>query len=107
MVEFADFGSLALQLGAVAVFVETLTQILKTSLKDAKVNLSTSATYYLTIVIGIVITALFNISLFNTENTILFYVGSAIGGIIASRGGNYIHDILKGLASIKETQGKK
>lgn len=107
MVEFADLGALAIQLAAVAVVVETLTQVIKTSLKETKVNVSKVATYYLTIVLGIVIAVLFNISLFVTENTVLFYVGTVICGAIASRGGNHIHDILKGLASVKDLQGKK
>lgn len=101
MFEFTDFTNLAVQLTAVAVLVETVTEVLKVSLRDTKVNVSGTATYYLSVVIGIIAAILFNISLFETENAVVFYVGAVICGAIASRGGNHIHDILKALANVK------
>lgn len=101
-INFVDFSLLAVQLCAIAVLIETITEVVKTFLKGIKPKLSKQIIYYLSIVIGIIFTCAFNISLFDTKNALLFYVGAVLSGAIASRGANYIYDILKVLKNIKK-----
>lgn len=100
MLELQDFGVLAAQMGGIAVLTEVLTQVIKATLKDGKLSINDTATYYVSLLIGILSAIAFNVSLFNTENNVLFYVGVALAGAIAARGANYAYDILNALSAI-------
>lgn len=101
MVEFVDFSLLALQLTVVIFLCESITETVKAVLKD-KVKLPANTYFYVALVVGILSAILLKISLFETQNLVIFYVGSILAGALASRGSNYVHDVLVMLASLRK-----
>lgn len=100
MIHFADLTTLAVQLSVIAFLVETTTEVVKAVLKD-KVNVSERIKFYVALVLGISSAVLLKISLFDSPNQVIFYVGCILAGAIGSRGANHVHDILKMLSSLR------
>ena len=101
MVEFVDFSVLAIQLAVVVFLVESVTEIMKAVLKN-KVELTGKREFYIALSVGIVSSILLKISLFETTNLVMFYVGCVLAGAISSRGANHMHDILRMIASLRK-----
>lgn len=99
---FADFGMLALSVGAIAVATEAVTEGVKAVVKTAYV-LTAAQLFYISLCIGIFLAVSLQVSLFNeaTVPTAVFFVGQALAGAIASRGANRAHEILDMLRAIK------
>lgn len=100
MVEFVDFTSLAIQLSVIVFLVEAVTETIKAVTKD-KLQLGSKVIFYIALVVGIAAAILLKISLFNSSNLVIFYVGSILAGAIGSRGANHVHDILQMLSSLR------
>ena len=80
-----------------AIIVEGIVEWLKTIFKSGKFNLKT----FIALLVGIVVCVGTKIDLFFILGVPIFwpYVGSALTGILISRGSNYIHDFVSKIAT--------
>lgn len=90
---------LTAQLLTVSAVTKVLVDLMK--LKLHKVKISAELKYILSMIIPVLVTILSNISIFETTNMVLFYVGSVAAGLIAGLGSNFIHEAMKILQVIK------
>ncbi len=82
-----------------AILIEAIWENLKIIWQDGKVNLNQIGV----LVLSIIISLLTGIDIFSTFGIIMQipYASSILTGIIASRGANFIHDLMKKINSIK------
>lgn len=102
MVHFTDFSTLAAQLSVIAFMVGVLTETIKAFAKDKVFALSGRALFFVALFVGVASAVLLKISLFETSNQVIFYVGCILAGAIGSRGANRIHDVLDVLGSLRK-----
>jgi ABC-type polysaccharide/polyol phosphate export permease len=100
MIDFVDFTTLVAQLLVIVFIVETVTEVVKAVFKEK--GLTANVTFYISLVVGIASAVVLKITLFDTDNAIVFYVGAILAGAIASRGANHVHDILKTLSALNK-----
>ncbi|OLP64409.1 hypothetical protein BACPU_26340 [Bacillus pumilus] len=77
---------------AVALLTETLTDIVKASLPDNKIN--GKITYFTSNLVGVLLAFAFNLNLFNLTGY-GEYVSIVFAGLLASRGANYVNGFVK------------
>jgi fructose-specific phosphotransferase system IIC component len=96
---FTDFTTLATQLVMVALLVEAVTETIKGSFNNMSANVKTSLSMFL----GVFFCVVSDISLFDVKSGVTsFYSGAVVAGILASRGANYVHDVIDTLKSFKK-----
>lgn len=89
----------AVALFVVAILTEAITEILKAVITVEKFR--DKVTYFVSIVIGILLAIVLDVNLFGLEDTLGQYVGMVCAGILASRGANYINGFLKKFEIVK------
>lgn len=94
-----DISELTAQLLTVSAVTKVIVDMLK--LKLDTVKLHSDIKYLLSLLIPVIVTLLAKISIFETTNLVLFYVGSVGAGLIAGLGSNFIHEIMKVIQTIK------
>lgn len=98
-----DIGVLAASLTAIAAAAKVITDIAKPVIAklvtEEKAN--SKAKWIVALGCSIMLTGVANVSLFETENEIIHWVGVIGAGAIASLGANYMHEALKVLQTIK------
>lgn len=97
--EFTDLSTLGAQLLTISAVTKIFVDMLKLQVNKMKhaSQIKTVASY----VIPIVIALFFEISLFETDKEVPFYIGSVVAGGIAGLGSTFIHEILKALQTLK------
>lgn len=102
---FADFGLLALSLGAIAAATEAVTEGVKAVAKEVH-SFTAAQLFYISLGIGIVLAALLQVSIFDKSAvpTAVFFIGQVLAGAIASRGANRAHEILDMLRKVKSSK---
>lgn len=79
------------QLIAVAVIVESMTELIK----SFSPNIFTpQIKQYVALWVSMAIALVFKLSVFGTDNNGVLTLGIIFSGLIASRGSNYVHDLL-------------
>lgn len=94
-----DLAELATALVTISALNKVIIDLIKAIVP--KVQENSDMKYLLSVLIPVIITVCAGISLFDTANMILFYVGAVAAGFIASLGSEVIHEVIKILQTVK------
>lgn len=92
MDQLVNIGELLGTLILIGFLTETVVEILKTYVFS-----TTKRAEYLflvSLIIGFLLVFALQVSLFEPDNVVAYYVGMVICGLVASRGSNYVHNWL-------------
>lgn len=92
MENLVDIGTLLVTLVLVGFLTETVVEIAKNYLMRSK-----SSQVYINVVslvTAMVLCFALQVSLFESTDTVAYYIGVVICGLVASRGSNYVHNFL-------------
>ena len=91
MENLTDISQLLFSLVLVGFLTEAVVEILKTYLFKGE---AAKYTFLASLIIGLVLCFALQVSLFEPDNVIAYYIGIVICGLVASRGSNYVHNFL-------------
>lgn len=83
------------------VLAESLVEIVKMSIPQ---KLSTQGLQLISLVVSVGLSLLLGISIFTGERPLVTLVGSIILGAICSRGSNFVHGVIDGIAQISTSK---
>jgi hypothetical protein len=95
-----DLTVLTAQLMTISAVVKVIIDMLK--LKIPQVNSNSDMKYGLSMLISIAITCVAGVSILDTANTVVFYLGAVGAGLIAGLGSNVIHEVVGILKTLKD-----
>ena len=87
----------------VAILSESLTEVVKNALPKVVKN---KITYVASIIIGVALAYAFDLNFLALEGVYAKHVSIVAAGLIASRGANYVHGLMKELGAIQPVERK-
>lgn len=98
---FVDWDVLLTKLLTLSFLVEAATEVIKLALRSHGIALKQEHSFVLSLLIGIGLSFALDISLFESGDSVVHLTGCVFAGLAASRGGNYIHDFIQQLRTLK------
>lgn len=92
MENLTDIGTLLVSLVLVGFLTETAVEIVKNYFFKTKA--SQHYIFVVSIVVAFALCYALQVSLFEPDNKVAYYIGMALCGLVASRGSNYAHNFL-------------
>lgn len=98
MPNFTDWATLTGIILLIAFLVETIVEIIKQQVPKV---MTEQSTMLISTLLGVILSILFQVGLFDTTEPGLKWVGLVIVGLVASRGSNYVHNWMDKLPRTK------